>query len=65
VSVLTESDTEAVIAFMKSRWGVGLRAAQSTLNPELRGMPAQAADTDWTLPPTCSSTQQRWRTASP
>jgi S-disulfanyl-L-cysteine oxidoreductase SoxD len=63
-SLLSESDTEAVIAFLKSRWGVGLRAAQSTLNPDLRGMPLDAADSDWTLPPTCSSTQQQWRSVS-
>jgi mono/diheme cytochrome c family protein len=60
---LRDVDILAVMAFMKSRWGIGLRAAQSTLNPDLLGMPANVSDADWTLPPTCSSTQQRWRTA--
>jgi mono/diheme cytochrome c family protein len=63
-AVLRDQDILAVIAFIKSRWGVGLRAAQSTLNPDLMGMPPNVADADWTLPPTCSSTQQRWRTVS-
>jgi mono/diheme cytochrome c family protein len=63
--ILSDGETWAVIAFVKSRWGTGLRAAQSTLNPNQLGMPRDAATTDWTLPPTCTSTQQRWRTRSP
>lgn len=54
----------AVLAFIKSRWGTGLRIAQSSLNPGFRGMPEGGEALDWTLPPTCSSTQQRWRVQS-
>jgi len=59
--VLSDEAMRDVLAFIKSRWGIGLRATQSTLNPAGRGMPAGAELTDWTLPPTCSSTQQTWR----
>jgi mono/diheme cytochrome c family protein len=47
-----------ILAFIKSRWSIGIRAAQSTLNPGFRGMPAAAADSSWTFPPNCSSPWQ-------
>jgi hypothetical protein len=40
---------------------VGLRIAQSLRNPGNAGMPARAADSDWTLPPNCTIATQRWR----
>lgn len=54
----TMSDDEilATVAFIKARWPLGLRVAQSTLNPGDRGMPANADDVDWRLPPTCNAT---------
>jgi hypothetical protein len=52
---LDDQQILAILAFIKSRWSIGIRAAQSTLNPEFRGMPAAAADSAWTFPPNCSS----------
>ena len=40
---LTEADRWAVIAYVKSRWPVALRAAQAALNPGQAGMPRQGA----------------------
>jgi mono/diheme cytochrome c family protein len=57
-AVLDEQQTLAILAFIKSRWSIGIRAAQSTLNPHFRGMPAAAADSGWTFPPNCSSAWQ-------
>lgn len=54
---LSDGDILAVIAFIKASWPVGLRVAQSTLNPGSAGMPAQAAEADWLFPPTCMRAQ--------
>jgi len=62
---LSPQEILATVAFLKSRWGTGLRAAQATLNPGWRGMPEDAAEANWTFPPTCTSTQQRWRSTRP
>jgi mono/diheme cytochrome c family protein len=56
--VLDDQQILAILAFIKSRWSIGIRAAQSTLNPQFRGMPAAAADAAWTFPPNCSSAWQ-------
>ncbi len=58
-SALSDRDIVAVLAFIKSRWPVDLRAAQATLNPGFQGMPADAKNADWTLPPNCSATFQQ------
>jgi len=50
---LPERDVLAVIAFIKARWPVGLRAMQASLNPGASGMPPAAALSDWRFPPTC------------
>jgi S-disulfanyl-L-cysteine oxidoreductase SoxD len=57
------SDTQilSVVAFIKATWPVGLRIAQALRNPGNAGMPARAADSDWTLPPNCTIATQRWR----
>jgi mono/diheme cytochrome c family protein len=54
------SDTEilAVLAFIKSRWPIGLRASQAMLNPGIEGMPADAKQLDWTFPPNCRAIVQ-------
>jgi mono/diheme cytochrome c family protein len=57
---LSDGDILAVLAFIKSSWPVGIRASQSMLNPNHRGMPANADKVEWTLPPNCSSSVQRW-----
>jgi hypothetical protein len=38
--------------------------SQAMLNPGSAGMPVQAADVDWTFPPTCTTSAQRWRATS-
>jgi len=61
---LSDRDILAVIAFIKADWPIGLRAAQATLNPGFQGMPADADKVEWTLPPTCTGSYQRWRATS-
>jgi mono/diheme cytochrome c family protein len=51
--VLDDRDILSVIAFVKARWPIGLRVVQATRNPGGAGMPANAADADWRLPPDC------------
>jgi mono/diheme cytochrome c family protein len=63
-SRVTDRQITASIAYIKATWPVGLRIAQALLNPAHAGMPANAAAADWTLPPTCSISAQRWRTTS-
>jgi mono/diheme cytochrome c family protein len=62
--LLTDSEILAVLAYIKSTWPIGLRISQALLNPGNAGMPANAADADWTLPPTCTISAQRWRSTS-
>jgi len=57
---LSDADIIAVLAFIKSRWPIGMRASQSMLNPDHKGMPADADKVDWTLPPNCTASFQRW-----
>jgi len=57
---LKDADIVAVTAFIKSRWPTGIRASQSMLNPNHKGMPADADKVEWTLPPNCTASFQRW-----
>ena len=57
---MSDDDVVAVIAFIKSRWPVGIRASQAMLNPNQAGMPEGADKADWTLPPNCMASFQRW-----
>lgn len=57
---LSDDGIIAVLAFIKSRWPIGIRASQSMLNPGHRGMPAGADKVEWTLPPNCTASFQRW-----
>jgi S-disulfanyl-L-cysteine oxidoreductase SoxD len=52
--VLGDREILAVVAFIKARWPIGLRIAQAMLNPGFAGMPADADDTAWRLPPSCN-----------
>ena len=61
---LTDEQIIEVIAYIKAAWPIGLRISQALLNPGNAGMPAHAADTEWTLPPTCTLSAQQWRTTS-
>ena len=62
--LLTNQQIIATLAFIKATWPIGLRISQAMLNPGNRGMPAHAANVEWTLPPTCTISAQRWRTTS-
>jgi mono/diheme cytochrome c family protein len=64
-NTLSDDDTIAVLAFIKSRWPTGVRAAQSMLNPGFRGMPADADKVEWTLPPNCTASILRWSETEP
>ena len=57
---LSDNDITAVLAFIKSSWPTGIRASQSMLNPFHRGMPKDADKVEWTLPPNCTASFQRW-----
>jgi protein SCO1 len=61
---LTDREMTATLAFIKATWPLGLRISQAMLNPGHRGMPAHAAETDWTLPPNCVISAQAWRATS-
>ena len=61
---LDDAQILAVLAFIKARWPVGLRVSQALLNPGHAGMPATAQSADWTFPPTCVTSAQRWRAVS-
>jgi mono/diheme cytochrome c family protein len=50
---LSGRDILAVLAFIKSRWPLGVRVYPALQNPGERGMPRGAAAADWSLPPNC------------
>jgi mono/diheme cytochrome c family protein len=52
--VLSDREILEVMAFIKARWPIGLRASQAMLNPGRAGMPRQAKEGEWRLPPTCN-----------
>lgn len=62
---LKDDEILAVLAFIKSRWPTGIRASQSMLNPNHKGMPADADKVEWTLPPNCTASFQRWGQSQP
>ena len=55
-AVLSDQHILQVLAFIKARWPLGIRIAQSTLNPQFQGMPKDADTATWTFPPTCLAT---------
>jgi len=58
---LKDREILAVVAFIKSRWPIGLRASQAMLNPRLEGMPKNIGHVSWTLPPNCTASIQSWQ----
>jgi S-disulfanyl-L-cysteine oxidoreductase SoxD len=52
--VLSDREILDIMAFIKARWPIGLRASQAMLNPGRAGMPPQASSKEWVLPPTCN-----------
>lgn len=61
---LTDQQILAVLAFIKARWPLGIRVSQSLLNPHFQGMPRDAAKVQWTLPPICTASYNRWKVIS-
>ncbi len=57
---LGDDEIVAVLAFIKANWPTGIRASQSMLNPGFKGMPKDADKVEWTLPPNCIASIQRW-----
>ena len=49
---LSDSDINAVLAYIHAQWPSGIQAAQAFLNPDHAGMPAHI-DGDWRLPADC------------
>jgi S-disulfanyl-L-cysteine oxidoreductase SoxD len=58
---LDDHDILAVMAFIKARWPPALRVSQAMLNPDFRGMPKEADQIEWRLPPTCNAILTRQR----
>jgi mono/diheme cytochrome c family protein len=56
---LSDRDIVAASAFIKSRWPLGLRVSQAMLNPGFAGMPRDADQVEWRLPPTCNAVLRR------
>jgi len=52
---IADGDIVATVAFIKSRWPVGVRVFQAMLNPRWEGMPAEAQGGDWRLPADCGT----------
>jgi len=52
---IADADIVATVAFIKSRWPVGVRVFQAMLNPHWEGMPAAAQGDDWRLPADCGT----------
>ena len=56
---LDDREILAVMAFIKARWPIALRASQAMLNPGRAGMPRNVTSEEWRLPPTCNVLRQR------
>ena len=54
-NILGEGQILQVMAYIKARWSLGIRVAQSTLNPDFAGMPRDADSVEWTFPPDCTT----------
>jgi mono/diheme cytochrome c family protein len=63
-AILDDHQILAALAFIKARWPLGLRVSQAMLNPGFEGMPADANDVEWRLPPNCNVLLRRQGTAS-
>jgi S-disulfanyl-L-cysteine oxidoreductase SoxD len=56
---LDDSQILAIVAFIKARWPLALRILQARSNPGFAGMPADATNAAWQLPPNCNAVLQR------
>jgi S-disulfanyl-L-cysteine oxidoreductase SoxD len=63
-ATLDDHQILAALAFIKARWPLGLRVSQAMLNPGFAGMPSEASDVEWRLPPNCNVLLRREGTDS-
>jgi mono/diheme cytochrome c family protein len=63
-TILDDDQILAALAFIKARWPLGLRVSQAMLNPGFAGMPTDANNVEWRLPPNCNVLLRRQGTAS-
>jgi mono/diheme cytochrome c family protein len=63
-AILDDDQILAALAFIKARWPLGLRVSQAMLNPGFAGMPSEANDVEWRLPPNCNAFLRRQVTDS-
>jgi len=56
-TILGDEGILQILAYIKARWPLGIRIAQSTLNPQFQGMPSDGTSVAWTFPPTCLSSK--------
>jgi len=63
-AILDDHQILAAVAFVKARWPLGLRVSQAMLNPGFAGMPVDADDVEWRLPPNCNVLLRRQGAAS-
>jgi hypothetical protein len=54
----------AIVAIIKARWPIGLRILQAMRNPGFAGMPANANNRAWDLPPNCNAVLRRSEAAA-
>ena len=62
--ILDDFQILAALAFIKASWPLGLRVSQAMLNPGYAGMPADANEMEWRLPPNCNALLRREGNAS-
>src|SRR5260221_1665416 len=53
-AILDDDVILAALAFIKARWPLGLRVSQAMLNPDFAGIPKNANEVEWRLPPNCN-----------
>jgi mono/diheme cytochrome c family protein len=56
---LDDNQVLATISFIKARWPIGLRILQAMHNPGFSGMPDDANNATWQLPPNCNAVLRR------
>ena len=56
---LDDNQILTTISFIKARWPIGLRILQAMRNPGFAGMPADANNATWQLPPNCNAVLRR------
>ena len=61
---LNDHQILAIVALIKARWPIGLRILHAMRNPGFAGMPANANNRGWDLPPNCNAVLRRSEAAA-